>query len=166
MPSTYFTMPLPRPTIRTTAVSVPPSPPPDDDSYDPHYQPTDPIINANFTPFSPVVTSPSVFYTYQHPHAQYHDPALASLAYRPLHLPLQHQLSTAAAEQHQQHQHQLSLAAAASGYQQQHIQQLNLVHVRLSLLEVSATSFVARIRGVTCGDRLDTIAQIHSKPKT
>lgn len=73
----------------------------------------------------PVFTSPSVYYTYHHPPAQYHDPAFPSLAYRPLHVPLQHPLSTAAAEQHQ---HQLSLAAAVSGFEQQRLQQVPLYH--------------------------------------
>jgi hypothetical protein len=72
----------------------------------------------------PVVTSPSIYYPYAHPHAPYHDPALASLAYRPLQLPLQHHLSAAAAEHHHHPQQQLSLAAAASGFQQQHVQQI------------------------------------------
>ncbi|TCD67076.1 hypothetical protein EIP91_000589 [Steccherinum ochraceum] len=41
-----------RPTIRTS--NIPP-----DDPYDASYQPTDPIVNANFSPYSPSVTSPS-----------------------------------------------------------------------------------------------------------
>jgi hypothetical protein len=70
-------------------------------------------------------TTSSIYYTYAHPHAPYHDPALVSLAYRPLQLPLQHQFqATAEQQQQQQHQHQLSLAAAASGFQQQHVQQV------------------------------------------
>ena len=56
----------------------------------------------------PVATA-SHYYAYQQPHQHYHDPALASLAYRPLQLPLQQQ--HAAVEQQQQQQ--LSLAATS-----------------------------------------------------
>ena len=66
----------------------------------------------------------SIYYTFAHPHAPYHDPGLESLAYRPLQLPLQHQFQATAEQQHAQHQYQLSLAAAASGFQQQHVQQV------------------------------------------
>ena len=57
------------------------------------------------------VSTASQYYAYHHPHQHYHDPALASLAYRPLHLPLQ---QYPAPEQHQQ-QHHNSVAAAAAG---------------------------------------------------
>jgi hypothetical protein len=71
---------------------------------------------------SVATASPSHYYAFQHHHlppapaAHYHDPALASLAYRPLQLPLQ-QPPAAAEQSHHLHllpQHQLSLAAAAS----------------------------------------------------
>lgn len=58
----------------------------------------------------PVATA-SPFYAY-HPHEHYHDPALASLAYRPLQLPLQQ------SERYPQRQ-QLSLAAVPNGGFQQ-----------------------------------------------
>lgn len=55
------------------------------------------------------VATVSHFYAY-HPHEPYHDPALASLAYRPLQLPLQ--------QSERYSQQQLALAAATNGFQQ------------------------------------------------
>lgn len=68
------------------------------------------------------------FYAYQPHHPYYHDPALASLAYRPPHVPLQHQASS-------EHQHQLSLAAASGFHhptfqQQQHYAPRTRQHTR------------------------------------
>ena len=58
------------------------------------------------------IATPSHFYAY-HPHEHYHEPALASLAYRPLQFTLQQ------SERHsQQQQQQLSLAAVPNGFQQ------------------------------------------------
>ncbi len=61
----------------------------------------------------PLAQTPSAFYFYQSPEQYYHDPALTSLAYRPLHLSLQQSNS------HLQLQHQLSLAQASAGFQHQ-----------------------------------------------
>ena len=87
------------------------------------------VKNLKMGARQPVIASPSVFYTYQHPFAQYHDPAVQTLAYRPLHVPLPNQFSTAAAEQQTHHQQQLSLAVAASSFQQQqHAQPVPTFH--------------------------------------
>ena len=59
----------------------------------------------------PPVATASHFYPYP-PHEHYHDPTLASLAYRPLHLPLQQ------SESHRYSQQQLPLAAVPNGFEQ------------------------------------------------
>lgn len=61
------------------------------------------------------VATSAYYYRQTHPHS-YHDPAFVSLAYRPLHYPLQ--LGGLPTPDHQQQEAQLSSLAAA-GFQQQ-----------------------------------------------
>ena len=64
-----------------------------------------------------------IYYTYAHPPVQYHDPSFASLAFRPVQLPYQHQLASPVEQQQLRPTYQQPfLVEAAPGFTQ-HFQQ-------------------------------------------
>ena len=94
----------------------------------------------------PVAAAPSHFYAYPPHQHGYHDPALASLAYRPLHLPLEH----APAAEHQQ----FSPLAATPGFHHPNFRhQLHLPHrTRQQTRHARAMAYQQQQQGMTEGE--------------